>query len=102
MANDLKSELCVPPGVSEHILGGMRKHLTAYVELKQFLRNIHFMYFRCRLEAEYNSNYTPTTLWYKVEEKLQLGVREQRGLVTGVLEVCYRKFPDVELSSRQC
>jgi hypothetical protein len=27
-----------------------------------------------------NLNYTPTTLGYKVEEKLYLGVREQKGL----------------------
>jgi hypothetical protein len=34
----------------------------------------------------YNLNYTPTTIWgYKVEEKLYLGVREQKRLnTTGV------------------
>jgi hypothetical protein len=33
----------------------------------------------------YNLNYTPTTLGYKVEEKLYLGVREQKRLNTADL-----------------
>jgi hypothetical protein len=34
----------------------------------------------------YNLNYRPTTLGYKVEEKLYLGVREQKRLNTTGLE----------------
>jgi hypothetical protein len=34
----------------------------------------------------YNLNYTPTTLGYKVEEKLYLGVRKQKRLNTAVLQ----------------
>jgi hypothetical protein len=34
----------------------------------------------------YNLNYTQTTLGYKVEEKLYLGVREQKSLNTAGLE----------------
>jgi hypothetical protein len=43
----------------------------------------------------YNLNYTPTTLRVQVEEKLHLGVREQKKLNTAALEhaaaviVCY-------------
>jgi hypothetical protein len=34
----------------------------------------------------YNLNYTPTTLGYKAEEKLHVGVREQKRINTTGLE----------------
>jgi hypothetical protein len=40
--------------------------------------NIHLIYFRCILYTAYNLNYTPATVGYKAEEKLYLGVREQK------------------------
>jgi hypothetical protein len=43
---------------------------------------MYLIYFRCRLQTEYNLNYTPATLGYKDEGKLHLAVREQKRLNT--------------------
>jgi hypothetical protein len=42
----------------------------------------------------YNLKYTPTTLGYKVEEKLYLGVREQKRLNTTALDQGRTTLPD--------
>jgi hypothetical protein len=56
---------------------------------------MYLICFRFSLYTVYNLDYKATTLGYKVEEKLCLGVREQKGLNTTGLGSTAVKFTRV-------
>jgi hypothetical protein len=99
----------VPPGVSVNILGGKRKHPTGHVKLKKiyifFMLNT-FINFIWHLIHYFGSNFLKfildvdyrlcmiwiihQQLWrYKVEEKLHLGVHQQKSLNTAAVHYVY-------------
>jgi hypothetical protein len=62
----------------------MRKHFTSHAKLKNikfFISDvIYLICFRWRLSTVYNLNYTQIgERWVKVEEELQMELREQNG-----------------------